>query len=123
MKKISQKINAILFSLRENEREYYLGKFNNYNNECGCSMGGVFSIVTLIGYVVFSFFFLELYSINAILKHVLSGFIITIIAGIVGKLIGIGIAKIKIIMLYRGLKQYHQLKKTNDYVNMYKMGR
>lgn len=81
----------------------YVDRATSYGNECGCSMGGAFLVVSLALVILYVFLFNKLDKANLIADVVL-GTAFVFIAGIVGKLAGIFIARIRLAMLYRHLR-------------------
>lgn len=114
---IKTEINNALNAIPEDEidRDLYASKINEYSNECGCSMGAVF----LFGAIVI---FICLFFINTgwrnghLFKYIWQRLLFIFLSATVGKIFGIGIARIKLVMLY-----YSLTKKQKRYVNMYKM--
>lgn len=102
---ISNILERLLRSFPE-ERESlrpYVDRANSYSNECGCSMGGAFLAGSLALVILNGFFFNALGKAN-LTTDVVLGTAFVFGAGIVGKLTGIGIARIRLAMLYRHLR-------------------
>jgi hypothetical protein len=81
----------------------YVEKVKSYRNECGCAMGGVFLIGSLLLLVVDGLFF------NGIigghwLTTALRGTAFAFGASIAGKATGIGVARIRLALMYRELR-------------------
>lgn len=112
MIKLSAKIENLISSLPDDntEKPLYRDSFKKYVHECGCSLGAKFlaiSIAIFIVYVVYLIFFSDLETANILALGPL-GIFFVFISGIVGKLIGIGIAKLKLALFYRNLiDKYH----------------
>ncbi|HEV3038300.1 MAG TPA: hypothetical protein VHA33_11035 [Candidatus Angelobacter sp.] len=103
-------ILAELWNALRDEREKllpYVGKAKSYRNECGCTMGGVFAIGALMLLILRGIFFT-----HAGGGHwhaaILQGTAFVFGACMLGKGTGIGIARIRLGLLYRDLRlRYH----------------
>lgn len=96
-------INNILQLYPDNEKkQLYLKKISKYNNECGCSMGAKFFIVSIFVCFVHSFFFL-IVNWNKLIIQIPLYLLFTLLFTILGKLIGLGIAKFKLYRIYKFL--------------------
>jgi len=84
----------------ENEIRICREKIFKYRHECGCSTGGVFLVTAFILSVGY-FVIMRRWSIPAILAAL--GFIF--VSAIIGKFTGIGIARIKLLLLIRSLRE------------------
>lgn len=76
----------------------YKSKALKYYKECGCSLGGIFSILTIIA-CIFYWIFID-YSILIFLKS----FLLILIMAFIGKLLGVLIARFKLFVLYLVLR-------------------
>jgi hypothetical protein len=88
--------------LQETERIQQL------REECGCSMGAKFMISSFAFLGIFFLFFAELTFPN-VLIDIVFGLLFVFIASAVGKIIGIGLAKLRLAGLYRSLKASYPL--------------
>jgi hypothetical protein len=79
----------------------YVDRAKAYSNECGCSMGGAFLVASL-GVLVYGVLSGQL-SRTDLAGTILEGAAFVFAAGIVGKLVGIGIARIRLQRMYREL--------------------
>jgi len=111
MKKTSFKIENLLDSF-PNDREkilLYVDRVKKYSNECGCSMGAKF-LMASIGIFLIYFFHSNDCGIANLLKEFLFGMLFIFTSSIIGKLIGIGIARIRLARLSKYLiGKYHVL--------------
>ncbi len=102
-------LERLLHSFPE-ERESlrpYVDRAKAYSNECGCSMGGAFMVGSLGLLILYGLLF-NGFGRGNLLTDALWGTAFVFGAGIVGKLTGIGIARIRLAMLYRHLRiRYH----------------
>lgn len=106
---ITRKIEKYLGELPDHElaKSYYVEKIKKYSNECGCSHGAIFLTAAVI-LIVFYASFVESVNINIYSASIALAFII--FSSFLGKLIGIGIAKVKLILLYQSVKLKANLK-------------
>lgn len=94
---------------RENLRPY-LDRAKAYRNDCGCSMGGAFLLGALV-LLGFHGFLFQGFERVGWLPEVLWGIAFIFCAGVVGKLIGIGIARIRLALLHRQLRLTYSVKR------------
>ena len=93
------------------DKNFYLEKISKYKFECGCKLGAIFFTVTLIMFIGIEFYIWLNPEIP--INHTkinLIGPVIIFTSAILGKLIGIGLAKIKLRIVYN---KYNQLKEIN----------
>lgn len=93
-----------LFRALPEERERlspYLKRAQAFSSECGCSLGGAFLTVALAGIVVYAI--AGGFAGAAPLRAVLLTVAFLFAAGITGKLIGIAVARIRLVLLCREL--------------------
>jgi hypothetical protein len=104
MKEFNHKIDAILDHIPNDRADKisYVEKIKKYRNECGCSMGAIFSTLSVVLALIYLVLFLNQVNAN-IIKTGIATVLCIFISGITGKLIGIGIARIKLVMLYRSI--------------------
>ncbi len=107
----SQALKSI--SLSDFEKKYYSDKADKYSNACGCNWGASFLMVSI---VIYLFKIWIGYKTSNVLINAFQGFLFIFFSAFLGKIIGITIARIKLIMLY-----YSLLKKQSNYVDLYKM--
>ncbi len=111
MHKARHTLEGLLHSFPE-ERESlrpYVDRAKAYSNECGCSMGGAFLLGSL-GLLILYCFLFNGFGRGNLLTDALWGTAFVFSAGIVGKLTGIGIARIRLALLYRHLVVKYQMK-------------
>ena len=99
----NKKLQSILETLEEKDRIEYIDKIKKYKNECGCSMGGFFSLTSIFLYLIYNYLTLKNLTLFVTAKIIFLGILITIVAGLLGKIIGITIARIKLFMLFHPL--------------------
>ena len=99
MNKTSLKIEQLLkeFPYEQLNKEYLLEKTKNLSNECGCLLAGIFLVISMI--ILISYVFL-MSNIN-LLKTISIGLLFIFISAVIGKLLGIGIAKVRLLLLYK----------------------
>jgi len=93
------------------DKNFYLDKISKYKFECGCKLGAIFFTVTLIIFIGMEFYIWS--NPEILINHTkmnLIGLAIIFASAILGKLIGIGLAKIKLRIVYN---KYNQLEKIN----------
>jgi hypothetical protein len=109
MKKITFKIENMLNSFPNDREEIlqYVDRAKKYSSECGCSLGAKFLIAS-IGIFIFYFFHSNDFGIANLLKEILLGILFIFTSSIVGKLTGIGIARMRLALLSKYLiSKYH----------------
>jgi hypothetical protein len=87
----------------------YVERAAAYSNECGCGMGGAF-LIGSIGVLFLYGFFFKGFGGDNLLTEALCGIAFVFTASIVGKLTGIGIARIRLALLYRHLRVKYELE-------------
>jgi hypothetical protein len=95
-----------LLSSRPDQREalrFYIQRAKALRNECGCAMGGAF-LIGSIGLLIIYHLFLRDIGRMSLLTEVLAGVAFVVSAGMIGKVVGIGIARVRLAILYRGLR-------------------
>ena len=107
------------------DKNFYLEKISKYKFECGCKLGAIFTPTLKFGCKLGAIFFtvtlimfigIEFYiwlNPEIPINHTkinLIGPVIIFTSAILGKLIGIGLAKIKLRIVYN---KYNQLKEIN----------
>ncbi|MEO8150901.1 MAG: hypothetical protein ABI723_24925 [Bacteroidia bacterium] len=100
----NKKTQSILETLEVKDRSHYMDKIKKYRNECGCSMGGVFTIISALFYVWYMHSALHDFSLFMMAKIIFFGIISILTAGLFGKIIGIAVARIKLLLLLHSLK-------------------
>jgi|SRR5882762_2662021 len=109
MKKTRFKIENLLNSLPNDREEIlpYIDRVKKYSHECGCSLGAKF-LVASIGIFLIYFFHANDFAIANLLKQIFLGILFIFTSSIAGKLIGIGIARIRLALLCKYLiGKYH----------------
>ncbi len=99
----NKKTQSILETLEVKDRSYYMDKIKKYRNECGCSMGGVFTIIAALFYVLYIYLAINDFSLFMVAKTIFFGIVTILIAGLSGKIIGIFVARIKLLLLFHSL--------------------
>jgi hypothetical protein len=97
---------AGLWSALPEEREKllpYVEKAKSFRNECGCTLGGVFAVGSMVLLVLRGLFFTHAGGGHWIIA-ILQGTAFVFGACILGKGAGIGIARIRLGLLYRELR-------------------
>jgi hypothetical protein len=104
MKKTTFKIENLLNSFPNDREEIflYMDKVKKYSSECGCSMGAKFLMVS-IGIFLIYFFRSNDFGVANLLKEFLLGILFIFTSSIIGKLIGIGIARLRLVLLSKYL--------------------
>jgi hypothetical protein len=104
MNKIMFRIENSLASLPNDtaERATYLAKAKAYGTECGCAWGARFLLVSL-GIFIASLFLSRDADVAGSMANIVWGIVFVFASSAAGKLIGIGIARIKLALLYRDL--------------------
>ena len=87
----------------DERKQYYVEKIKRYSNECGCSWGAIGMIMSLGAFIIYCFFILDL-AHAGFLKTSFLGVAYIFGAGLIGKLMGIARARIKLALLYKKLK-------------------
>jgi hypothetical protein len=93
-------------------RSLYLENAKKYSTECGCSLGAKFLAASIGVFIVYLFLSHD-FGLETLIKQMLFGTFFVFTASIVGKLIGIGIARIRLVLLYRYLVTKYQTTKYN----------
>lgn len=107
-------MNALdqLWRTHPSEREElrpYAEKARAYRNECGCSMGAAFFSASIVILVIRSAVFH--FAVNGRWFMVIVHAIVLMLgAAILGKLVGIGVARIRLLLLYRDLRNRYRVR-------------
>jgi VIT1/CCC1 family predicted Fe2+/Mn2+ transporter len=98
-------LELLLYSFPEERQRLrpYVDRAEAYRNECGCSMGGAFLLGSLGLLILYAFLF-EGFAGSNVLNGVLRASAFVFGAAVAGKLTGIGIARIRLALLYRQLR-------------------
>ena len=101
MKNVLDKIYFSISQLQveEKTKAHYRRRASKYFNECGCSLGGFFLMLALAGSLFYWIFFDP-----AFLPSV-KGIVLIVAATLLGKFTGIGIGRIKLLILFRKLSK------------------
>ena len=81
----------------------YVDRAEAYHHECGCSMGGAFLVGSLGLLMLYAVFF-DGFAGSSVLNGVVRASAFVLGATVAGKLTGIGIARIRLALLYRHLR-------------------
>lgn len=86
----------------------YICRAKAYRNECGCAMSGAFLIAALSLVIIHRFYWHNAFQAGLFTQIVLSvAFVLA--AGFAGKLAGIAIARLRLALLYRDLRNHFPL--------------
>ena len=85
----------------------YVRKVKALRNECGCAMSGAF-LVGAIGLLIVHYLFLLDIVRLSLLGEVLGGAAFVFGAGLIGKALGIAVARLRLALLYRGLRNRYR---------------
>jgi hypothetical protein len=78
-------------------------KAKAYRNECGCVMGGVFFVGALVLLILDGLFSHQITN-GSWVGATLRGAAVAFVASLLGKAIGIGIARLRLVLTYRELR-------------------
>lgn len=84
-------------------------KLEKYRDDCGCGMGALFFIASIVFYLSYLLFIPNVDGIGSVRATVI-GVVIAFISSIIGKSIGIGIARIRYTLLIRSIKTRRRLQ-------------
>jgi hypothetical protein len=102
-----KEIFRIINTLDQPSSDRFARKIEAYKNECGCKLGGIFAVSTIAISILYSLLFFNPVSVFAGIKMILWSAMAIVAAGLGGKFIGIGVARIKLMALYRELLRLH----------------
>lgn len=104
MKKTTIKFENLLLAFPDDREEILLSvdRAKQYRGECGCSLGAKFLIASLGIFGIYFFVFGDI-DLISMLWEILLGLLFIFVATLVGKFMGIGIARIRLALLYRSL--------------------
>lgn len=88
--------------------DFYLTKIHTYENECGCFLGAILVVFSVVAFTLYTLV-VDWTSVN-IVVHGLSGGLFIFLAAGVGKAIGIGIARVRLQLLYKFLIRHKYLE-------------
>lgn len=88
-------------------KDCFISKIKVYKNECGCKLGGIFAISAIILCILYFLLFFNPVSVFAGIKMILWSAMAIVAAGLVGKGLGIALARIKLMVLYRKVLSVH----------------
>lgn len=102
--RLADKAQAFLASLPEDSKDktYYRDKIKAYSNECGCSMGATF-LLGAVGVLAVYLCLATNWQDFHLTKGLLLALTSIIGSSICGKLIGIAVARVRLLMLYRSI--------------------
>lgn len=121
--KHSHSILDYLLQTRPDKREEllpYVAKVKQYSNECGCSLGGKFLGAAFL-LCALRFLLAGPAAFRNPARQFLFAILFVFFASMAGKLIGIGLAKLRLAHLHRQLIQRYGLKGAQN-VHLHKMG-
>lgn len=81
----------------------YVRRAKSYRNECGCAMSGIFLLAASL-LLVFDFLWLRGPTNGGLIFQLFAGAAIIFGSAVIGKLIGMGIARLRLALLYRELR-------------------
>jgi len=81
----------------EQQKFAYFNKAKELNNECGCSWGGLFLVAAMI---VFAAYLLLTPQLEP-LRTLMFGSLFIFGTAILGKLLGLGVARVRLFLLYQ----------------------
>lgn len=81
----------------------YVARAKSFRNECGCAMGGIFFAASL-GFLILRCVFFSGFQASRLFIDVLWGAAFVMAASAFGKLTGMGIARLRLALLYRRLR-------------------
>jgi len=84
-------------------------RIKQLSTECGCSMGAKFMLVST-GIVGIYIVFFNKFVFPKILMDILIGFTIIFVSSMIGKMLGIGLAKLRLTQLYRSLQSKYPIQ-------------
>ena len=99
-----------LLRSRPDERERflpYVQRAKALHGECGCSLGGAFALTALLALVVDRLRFGVVLQ-GGLIRSLLLGAALVFAAGLTGKLIGVGVARLRLALLYRHLRAQYE---------------
>ena len=104
MKTLLFKMDNLLGSLPHDseEKRFYASRVKKYGMECGCSLGAKFLIASTGMFIVY-FSLSNHFGIANLFKEILLGMFFIFTSSVAGKLIGIGMARIRLALLYKYL--------------------
>lgn len=111
MKDSTFKIENLLNSSTHDREEIllYVNRVKKYSSECGCSLGATF-LMASIGVFIIYLFLSNGFGVANLLNQLLLGIFFIFTSSIVGKLIGIGMARIRLALLYKYLIARYQIQ-------------
>ena len=104
MKELAFKIEEFISSFPDDREEMlsYINRAKKYSSECGCSLGAKFLMVSTAIFIVY-FFLSNDFAMANLPEEIFLGTLFIFTSTIVGKLAGIGIARIRLALLYKHL--------------------
>ena len=81
----------------------YVRRAKAYSNECGCAMSGAFLVVAMALVMIRGFSHHGVFQAG-ILSQLVACWMLVFAAGLAGKLTGIAIARVRLALLYRDLR-------------------
>ena len=86
------------------DKDYYRDMIIKYRTECGCSLSASFLMLAIVGVSIYVYLSYETNELELLELSLYSiGFIF--LSAFIGKALGLGLAKIKLNLLYKELQQ------------------
>jgi hypothetical protein len=95
-----------LLAARPDQRDAlrsYVQRAKALRNECGCAMSGAFLTAAIVVFITQFVFFRNVHRMP-LLGEVPAGVAFVFVAGLIGKALGVGVARLRLALLYRGLR-------------------
>jgi hypothetical protein len=84
----------------------YVDRAKRYSNECGCSMGGAFLVAALVSVLAYDLRAGRLDGAGPVITILIQAMLV-LVAGMLGKLVGVAVARIRLAVMYRELAVRH----------------
>jgi hypothetical protein len=107
----SESVLEQIWKTSPDEREKlrpYVERAKSYRNECGCEMGGVFFTGAVV-IVILDLFLIHGISGGGWLTGALRGSAFVFCASLLGKAIGIGVARLRLALMYKELRHQYRI--------------
>lgn len=89
----------------------YADRAKSYRSDCGCAVGGAFVVATLALLVLYGLAFHE-FTLGHWLRDTLFGIASLLAAAFAGKIAGIGIARMRLVLLGRELRKRFHMQRS-----------
>ena len=87
----------------------YVERAKAYRNDCGCAVGGICVVATLAMLILYGFVYRR-FDVEHWLLETISATVCLFGAGLLGKMMGIGLARIRLILLGRDLRNRYPVR-------------